>query len=117
MLDLVCLTVRCSCRKFCDNCKSIELFPQCIADMLADCFDIAAKQQGQLLSVKPHRILVHLHIEVHGVVRALVLPVENRVARAATTSIVTTPAHRMPAMEATSEAMSAPAAGSSVPEA
>lgn len=40
--------------------------------MLADCFDIAAKQQGQLLSVKPHRILVHLHIEVHGVVRALI---------------------------------------------
>ena len=49
--------------------------------MLADCFDIAAKQQCQLLSVKPHRVLVYLHIEVHGVVRALVLPVENRVGK------------------------------------
>ena len=54
-----------NCRKFCDSCKSLQFFRQCVVDMFADGFDITVKKNSHLLTVKPNCLTVQTDIKFH----------------------------------------------------
>lgn len=71
MLDLISLTIRRSYRKFCDNWNVGQLFFECVGNVFANCLDISAKQFRNLISIKPHGILLNPYIEFEGFVRLI----------------------------------------------
>ena len=56
-----------SCRKFCDNWKSLQLLLQRIGNVLADRLDVASEQNGQLLPVEPNGVHIGEGVDLHAV--------------------------------------------------
>ena len=57
------LTVRGSCRKFCDNWKTFQFLFKRIRNMFADCLYIPAKEHCKLITIKPNSVDIRKGID------------------------------------------------------
>lgn len=71
MLDLISFAISCSYRKFCDNWDVGQFFFECVGNVFANCLDISAEQFRNLISIKPHGILLNPYIEFECFVRLI----------------------------------------------
>ena len=65
MFCLIFFTICSSCRKFCDNWKSLQFFSKHIINVFANGFYIPIEKHSHLLTVKPNGFFFQTHFKLH----------------------------------------------------